>query len=133
MTARDIITGALKKIGALASGETLSASEASDGLAELNRMLGSWRTEGSLVQISEIADLSDELSLPDGYADALVYNLAVRLAPDYGRMVPDMVVMAAIESMATIKRTGHRPSYLKVDDGLLPHGQTYNILTGEYE
>jgi hypothetical protein len=133
MTARDIITRALKKIGALAPGEPLASGEALDGLAELNQMLSSWRTENDLTQISEISDLSDELSLPDGYSDAIIYNLAVRLAPDYGRMVPDLVMMTAAESMATIKRAGHRPSYLSADDGLLSVGRSYNILTGDSE
>lgn len=49
MTAREHIKTAMRLIGALASGENPSADEASDALAALNRMLGSWANDGLLV------------------------------------------------------------------------------------
>lgn len=49
MTGRDLVSAALRKLGVLASGETPSASEATDGLSEFNRMIDSWSTEKLLV------------------------------------------------------------------------------------
>jgi hypothetical protein len=44
-TALDLITGALRKINVLASGEVPSAAEQADALAVLNDMLDTWSTE----------------------------------------------------------------------------------------
>lgn len=44
-TAYDIIHGALRKIGAIAVGETLSADDSTTGLEQLNAMLDLWSTE----------------------------------------------------------------------------------------
>ncbi len=57
-TVLDLITEAMKQIGALAIGETPTAEEAQDALAVLNDMLDSWRTESLLVD-SYTANLFD--------------------------------------------------------------------------
>lgn len=49
MTAQDLITSSLRLIGVLASGESLGANEATDGLSSLNDMLDSWSTNNLLI------------------------------------------------------------------------------------
>jgi hypothetical protein len=229
MTGRDLITAALKKIGALAPGESLDAEEATDGLSELNRMLGSWSNSSLLVHsrvreslsltasdgsytmgssgdlnttrpvaieqaaisdgtaetpvrllslaewqsigtkdvdglpdslfddggyplrtlrlyprpgsssyslvlwslkpLTSISTLDTSISLPPGYEDALVYNLALRLAPEYGKQASVELVQAAIDSKADLKRANHRPRYLQCDPAITPTGG-FNIVTG---
>lgn len=51
MTGRDLVSASLRLIGALAQGESLEASEATDGLAALNRMIDSWSTEGLIIHV----------------------------------------------------------------------------------
>jgi hypothetical protein len=217
MTGREWIAAALRKIGVIASGDALGADEATDGLAEGNRMLSSWSTEGLIIHaiteespltltagdatvtlgasgdittrpisiekaiirdgsfdtsplrqltvdeyaaisdkstqstypysfyddggypqrtlklypvpsaakslilwtkrpLTQISTLDTSISLPDGGEDMLVYGLAVRLAPEYGKAVPDAVAMIAQESKANFKRANHRPAYLKITD-----------------
>lgn len=48
-TARDLIAGSLRILGAVATGETPSANEQNDALSALNDMLDSWSTEGLIV------------------------------------------------------------------------------------
>lgn len=48
-TVRDLITDAMKEIGAIGIDETPTASEANDGLTVLNNLIGTWRTESLMV------------------------------------------------------------------------------------
>jgi hypothetical protein len=48
-TASDLIKGSLRDIGAIAAGETPSASEIADGLESLNLLVSSWSNNGFLI------------------------------------------------------------------------------------
>lgn len=75
--------------------------------------------------------LADSLSMPDGYEEALEYNLAVRLAPEYGRQLDPLILNTATELKANLMRQNIKPSYLKSDAAGLVNRKTFNILTGE--
>lgn len=65
MTGRDLVAASLRLIGASAPGESISADEATDGLAAINRMLDSWSNEGLIIfQITEESPIT--LSAGDG-------------------------------------------------------------------
>ncbi len=233
MTSRDLVSASLRLVGALAPGEALQAAEATDGLAALNRMLGTWSTERLLIPsriretfaltatdasytmgpttgdfdtdrpqrieaaailkdnveypvrlltqdeyaaipdktsttqipttlyaeetfplftlnlwpvpsevndivlyswkpLDEYPDLSTDVSTAPGVDDALIQNLAIRLAPEYRRQVTPELVALAVESKAAIKRMNMRPSLLRVDDALLQSSKGFNIYTGGY-
>lgn len=53
MTVATFIKDALRTIGAIASGETPTASESADALSTLNRLLSSWSAEGFLIYESK--------------------------------------------------------------------------------
>lgn len=55
-TAQDIINGALKDIGVIASGEAASGSDASDALELLNQLIGQWQVTG--LNVYALRDLS---------------------------------------------------------------------------
>jgi hypothetical protein len=237
VTGRELITASLRLIGALAPGEAMQSTEASEGLATLNRMIDSWSNENLLIYskvreeltltpsdgsytmgssgnlnttraikiesatienqssspmtetalriirtaaewagitskestseipeylflegtypletmnlypvptyahklvlysqkpITQVSTLDTSVSLPQGYDEALTYNLAIRLSPEYGRPVSQEVAMIATESKAAIKRTNIRPSLLRCDSAVAAVGR-FNIYTGDYE
>jgi hypothetical protein len=82
--------------------------------------------------LSSVSTLDTELSFPPGYEEALTYNLGVRKAPSYGRVLDPQVIDIAFETKAAIKRANHKPSYLGADEAVLPSGTLYNIHTGGY-
>jgi hypothetical protein len=76
-----------------------------------------------LAQLTRLCSVSDEVSLPPGYSDALAYNLAVALAPEYGRNANAVVMEKAAEALVIIKRANFEPSLLSCDMGLLRRGR----------
>lgn len=81
-------------------------------------------------QISAFA-ASDVVSLPDGYEDALILSLAMRLAPSYGVAARGTDMEAnANEAVASIKRTNTPEVLVEIDPALLGGGG-FNINTGE--
>lgn len=230
MTARDVIATSLRLIGVLAPGENIAATEASDGLAALNRMLDSWsnerlnaharlrevfdlvvgtaaytmgtdgdfdsarpqRIEAASIMVSDIeypltiltreewqkipdktsqteiptklyiegtypketltfwpvpsvayevvtyswkplstlAVLGTEVSFPPGYEDAIIQNLAIRLAPEYRKAVSPVLGALALESKANIKRMNYRPDLLRVDSALISGAGGFDVGNG---
>lgn len=80
--------------------------------------------------LTALASVNTDISFPPGYEDALVHNLAIRLAPEYAKPVPSEVIAVASETKANIKRRNMRPNYMAADDATLGRGG-YNILIGE--
>lgn len=79
-------------------------------------------------RISEFA-AADTVSLPDGYEDALIHALAMRLAPMYGAEPSGVLVQSARDAVAAIQRTNAPEVLVEVDAGLLGRGG-FNINTG---
>lgn len=82
--------------------------------------------------LSELTALSTTITLPQGYERALAYNLAVEVASEYEKQVPDSVMQIAIESKAAIKRINQRPMLAYTELGYLIRGQRSNIYSGGY-
>lgn len=87
----------------------------------------------SVKPLINISTLTTTLSLPPGYQRAIRYALAVELAPEYGKAVPDSVIAIAVESKAAIKRANTKPIYLTVEAALAGRPGVYNWKTDGYE
>lgn len=77
------------------------------------------------------ANTSTTFSMPDGYEDAIAYNLAVRLWPEYPAMpLRPEVVQLAKETLASIKRINRAPVEQVTQLGkLLGRNTRFNIYT----
>jgi len=81
--------------------------------------------------IVSVVSLDASYDLPDGYFDALSYNLAVRLAKPYGQVIaPDLDALAR-QTLAVAKRANTRLTDLPTDPALTHNKRGgYNIQTG---
>ena len=76
------------------------------------------------------------VELPPGYADAIAYNLALRLAPEWGKKIRDDVERGAQRGMALIQAANSPVPLLEPDVALLsigcPGGSSYDIRTNSF-
>ncbi len=119
-TALDIITGSLRLLGKLQSGEVPTAAEGADALVTMNLMLHAWRDQGLDIEHSDYA-LSDTVPLQSNHLHALRYQLAVELAPEYGVAVTPLLLGAAQEYMRGLQAFYSDPGLLSCDPALNPY------------
>lgn len=72
---------------------------------------------------------SDTVSLPDGYEDALIHALAMRIAPMYGVEPSALLVSNANIAVAAIQRTNSPEVVSQIDSALVSRGG-FDITTG---
>ena len=75
--------------------------------------------------------LSTELSYPPGYEKAIRYNLAIDLAPEYGRAPDALIMQQAIDSKAEIKRKNLQTPKLTTDLPIQSGKNSFDYRTGE--
>lgn len=83
--------------------------------------------------IADFTGVTEDLSFPPGYDRMLRFNLAVELAPEYGKDPSQTVLGIAIQSKAYIKRQNIKPILSTMDPGLAGRKRVFNWLTGEAE
>ena len=111
MTGQNIIDASLRQLGVIASGESPTAEESADALATMNRMIEGWNQllrmtlAGSYASalytftpIATFATLATSSALLEAYNHAIIFNLAVELASEFGKEVPASVAAIAAQS-----------------------------------
>lgn len=68
-----------------------------------------------LSEILKTAEPTDVIDLPPGYKRALEYNLALDLAPEWGKDPSSVVVVTAVEAKKWLKRQNYRSLVLGMD------------------
>lgn len=72
--------------------------------------------------LTAFANLTDTYVAPPAYEEALVYNLAVRRCPDYGKSLDSVTAALAIEALTTIKTANTTLETMACDGALLSTG-----------
>lgn len=89
----------------------------------------------SLIILTRVAltsfALTDTISLPPGWEDAMAFNLAVALAPEYNTEPSPTVVRKAGETKAAIKRANSRPVMLSQELSLMMSQPKAHIISDQ--
>jgi hypothetical protein len=76
--------------------------------------------------LTQFTSIDNTVSLPPGWEDAIVYNLAVRLYPEYGQPVDQVVYKIAEDSMRGLKLAAAKRKPMNMQAPL----KTRNIYSG---
>ncbi|AXI01425.1 hypothetical protein [Aquirhabdus parva] len=113
-----LLREAARKANLIASGENLNADQEQESLEALNTLLDGWALtlrNGSLPQSVKV---TDTLYLPDGYASAIMYNLAVQISVDNELQIDPEVQQMALNTLSAVRRDGTAPLKSKGDTTL---------------
>jgi hypothetical protein len=117
-TYRDIVNKSLRELGVLHSGEVASDDEGAAGLTALNQMLNSWIYDGIDMEHTTATGLTDTISYPDDHHSAFAYNLALRLAPQFGISPSPVLLAMASQGFRAMQGRYLKIKPLSVDIGL---------------
>lgn len=84
VTASQIIRRALRILTVIDAQEALDANIAQDALETLNAILAEWHEAGLGLPDYSLASITDTLASDAADSEAIAYELALRLAPEYG-------------------------------------------------
>lgn len=79
---------------------------------------------------AEFQNGTQEVALPPGYAEAIAYNLAVLIAPEYEREASATVKARAVMSKKLLKRTNFEPINLSFPSEVMPSGR-FSVYSGQ--
>ena len=82
--------------------------------------------------LTQFADLTTAYTFPPGYEEAMRYQLAIRLAPEFGVILPPETRVLAAQTLGNIKRVNLSNETLGIDAALLTQGGRYDWRTDQY-
>lgn len=86
----------------------------------------------TLKPLTEFTSANDDVEFPPGYSRAIRYNLAIELAPEYGKAVSGEVQKIAQEAKESIKRKNIKPLYMVSDvSGVVGSACGFDFNSGE--
>lgn len=124
MTAAEVIRRALRMIGVLDAAETPEAEDVEDALDILRALFAEWRGMDLMVPDYAVPSPATELTIDLADREAVAYQLALRLAPDYGAQLSPEAREAREESWRRFQMRYFQPG--PVDLSELP------VATGAY-
>ena len=94
-TVTEVVTGALQLLEIRTAESPIEPNEAEDGLTALNDMMNEWNVDGINVGYESLDNVEDQLHVKLGSIGAIKANLAIYIAPEYGKAVSSSLVRRA--------------------------------------
>lgn len=88
-TVTEVVSGALQLLEVRTAESAIEPVEAEDGLVSLNDMMNEWNVDGINVGYETLSSIDEQLNVDLGAIGAIKANLAIYIAPEYGRIVSD--------------------------------------------
>lgn len=120
-TKRQCVQAALSEIGLATYAFDLSADQIEQALWRLDAMLGEWNARGirlgyPLPANPNNSDATDDSGIPDSAYEAVTTNLALKLAPSYGKTVGNETRATARAALNTLYALSAKPKEMRIQD-----------------
>lgn len=118
-TRRDFVDGALTEIGYANYAFDVGAEQLEAVKRRLDSMMAEWNARGlrlgyPLPSSPAESDLADETGVPDSAYEAIITNLAVRIAPQFGKQVMAETKRAAKGAYNTLLSLAAMPEEMQL-------------------
>lgn len=133
-TVSDITRRALRLINAIDPNEAPEAEDSDTAIMALNGMCRRWEANGMAIGWNDVANPSDVMPSPPEADDAITYNLALRLAPEYQTQPSAVIVQLAGDGLRELRRDRivAMPLYQCSDAPAGTGSGRWNILTDDW-
>jgi len=123
---RQFVTAALEEIGLASYVFDMQPEQLQSAMRRLDSMMADWNGKGirlgyPLPSSPEDSDLDQESEVPDSAFEAIITNLAIKIAPSYGKMVMPETKAAAKNAYNTLLQRATMPDEQQFP-GTLPAG-----------
>lgn len=129
-TKGELVSAALEEIGIAEYEFDISPEMRESGIARLDMMIASWGSRGIKLSYPiakvEDAESTEDTNIPDWAWEAVVTNLAVRLAPQYGKTLSSDTRTIARSSYLDMVRRFAQPPQMQMPSG--PVGAGYKTV-----
>jgi hypothetical protein len=124
-TKLELVKSALSEIGLSSYMFDLSSDQLSEALTRLDAMMAEWNGRGlrlgyPIASSPGNINASDDSGIPDWSYEAVITNLAIRIAPAYGKTVSRETSITATRGINTIFARSAKPREMRL--GPLPAG-----------
>jgi hypothetical protein len=133
MTYADFIRDALGMLGILGETETASAEQADHGLRVLNNLVFDWQGDGVDIPWAAATSATATMTLHERDQQAVLANLALRLAPSYGVALSPALVDTAQSGWNRVLRDSLTRTARVQRMDHLPIGEGYLGVAGSYD
>ena len=127
-TVEKTVARTLRILRVIDARQPVKPGDMSTAIDALNGMMTRWEANTLSLGWSNVTNPSDEMPVPEVALDAIAYNLAMRLRPEYGTTLdPDTIEMAR-RGLADLQRDQKRATPLERGRG----GGVYDTYTDSH-
>lgn len=118
---RQLVKAALSEIGLATYAFDLSADQIEEATLRLDAMMLEWNARGirigyPITSSPDDADANADSGIPDSAYKAVITNLALELAPSYGKTVGSETRAMARQSLNTLYALSAKPQEMRIQD-----------------
>lgn len=104
MKVEKVVKRALRLLQVQPARQPVKPENMADGIDALNAMARRWEADGIALGWQPVSSPSDDVPAPEEAEEALIYNLAIRLAPEFGVEPMPAVIGGAVTFLAALER-----------------------------
>lgn len=117
-TIREVIEDAFEEVGVKTAEVPLTDDELQSGIRRCNDMLTEWDDIGIIVGYNEVLNGDDVINVERNAIAAVKYNLAIRLAPSFQKIVSNALAALASGTMDVLLASNSDISEISYPDTL---------------